>query len=286
MMGINLFQILNGLTFAALLFIVASGFTLIFGLLRIVNLAHGALYLIGGLTGYSAAQASGSFVVGALAAMVSVAALGCVLDRGLLPFVRGVELRQVLLTLGVAFVLNDLSLVIWGGDTFSVPVPPALMGAMWIGSVMYPKYRIFVLLLGILVFLFLWLLLNKTRLGALIRAGVDDPEMVEAMGINIRRVFLGTFMLGAALAGLGGVVGGAFLTLYPTADAEILVFSLAVVIIGGRGSLVGAALGALLVGLLNAIGQVMFPELAYFVIFGPMALLLAFRPLGLFGRAA
>ena len=286
MMGINLFQILNGLTFAALLFIVASGFTLIFGLLRIVNLAHGALYLIGGLTGYSAAQASGSFVVGALAAMALVALLGCVLDRGLLPFVRGAELRQVLLTLGVAFVLNDLSLVIWGGDTFSVPVPPSLMGAMWIGSVMYPKYRIFVLLLGILVFLALWLLLNKTRLGALIRAGVDDPEMVEAMGINIRRVFLGTFMLGAALAGLGGVVGGAFLTLYPTADSEILVFSLAVVIIGGRGSLGGAALGALLVGLLNAIGQVMFPELAYFVIFGPMALLLAFRPLGLFGRAA
>jgi branched-chain amino acid transport system permease protein len=286
MMGINLFQILNGLTFAALLFIVASGFTLIFGLLRIVNLAHGALYLIGGLTGYSAAQASGSFIVGALVAMVLVAMLGCVLDRGLLPFVRGVELRQVLLTLGVAFVLNDLSLVIWGGDTFSVPVPPALMGAMWIGSVMYPKYRIFVLLLGLLVFAALWLLLNKTRLGALIRAGVDDPEMVEAMGINIRRVFLGTFMLGAALAGLGGVVGGAFLTLYPTADSEILVFSLAVVIIGGRGSLGGAALGALLVGLLNAIGQVMFPELAYFVIFGPMALLLAFRPLGLFGRAA
>jgi branched-chain amino acid transport system permease protein len=285
-MGINLFQILNGLTFAALLFIVASGFTFIFGLLRIVNLAHGALYLIGGLAGYSAAKASGSFVIGALAAMLLVAALGCVLDRGLLPFVRGVELRQVLLTLGVAFVLNDMSLVIWGGDTFSVPVPPALMGAMWIGSVMYPKYRLFVLVLGILVFLFLWLLLNKTRLGALIRAGVDDPEMVEAMGINIRRVFLGTFVLGAALAGLGGVIGGAFLTLYPTADSEILVFSLAVVIIGGRGSLVGAALGALLVGLLNAIGQVMFPELAYFVIFGPMALLLAFRPLGLFGRAA
>ena len=106
------------------------------------------------------------------------------------------------------------------------------------------------------------------------------------MGIDIHRVFLGTFMLGSALAGLGGVVGGAFLTLYPSADAEILVFSLAVVIIGGRGSLVGAAVGALLVGLLNAIGQVMFPELAYFVIFGPMALILAFRPLGLFGRPA
>jgi branched-chain amino acid transport system permease protein len=286
MTGINLFQILNGLTFAALLFIVASGFTLIFGVLRIVNLAHGALYLIGGLVGYSTAQATGSFVLATLAAMALVAVLGGLLERGLLPFVRGVELRQVLLTLGVAFVLDDLGLVIWGGDTFSVPVPAQLSGAMWIGGVMYPKYRIFVLGLGVVVFAALWLLLNKTRLGALIRAGVDDPEMVEAMGINIRRVFLGTFMLGAALAGLGGAIGGAFLTLYPSADAEILVFSLAVVIIGGRGSLVGAALGALLVGLLNSIGQVMFPELAYFVIFGPMALLLAFRPLGLFGRAA
>jgi branched-chain amino acid transport system permease protein len=286
MMGINLFQILNGLTFAALLFIVASGFTLIFGLLRIVNLAHGALYLVGGLVGYSVAKATGSFVVGALGAMAFVAVLGIALDQGLLRFVRGVELRQVLLTLGVAFILNDMGLVIWGGDTYTVPVPEILRGALKMGTVFYPKYRLFVLALGIVVFCLLWVLINRTRLGALIRAGVDDPEMVEAMGINIRRVFLGTFMLGAALAGLGGVVGGAFLTLYPGADAEILVFSLAVVIIGGRGSLGGAAVGALLVGLLNAIGQVMFPELAYFVIFGPMALILAFRPLGLFGRTA
>jgi branched-chain amino acid transport system permease protein len=286
MTAINLFQILNGLTFAALLFIVASGFTLVFGLLRIVNLAHGALYLIGGLSGYSVAQASGSAALGAVAAMALVALLGAALDRGLMRFVRGAELRQVLLTLGVAFVLDDIALVIWGGDTFSVPVPEALQGAMRIGGVFYPKFRMFVLALGILVFAALWLLLNHTRLGARIRAGVDDPEMVEACGINIRSVFLGTFMLGTALAGLGGVIGGAFLTLYPTADAEILVFSLAVVIIGGRGSLVGAAVGALLVGLLNSIGRVMFPELAYFVIFGPMALLLAFRPLGLFGKAA
>ena len=285
-MGVNLFQILNGLTFAALLFIVASGFTLIFGLLRIVNLAHGALYLFGGLVGYTIASRTGSFVLGAVSAMVFVAALGVVLDQGLLRFVRGVELRQVLLTLGVAFVLNDIGLVIWGGDTYTMPVPEVLRGATRLGTIFYPKYRLFVLALGVVIFILLWLLLNKTRLGALIRAGVDDPEMVEAMGINIRRVFLGTFMLGSALAGLGGAVGGAFLTLYPSADAEILVFSLAVVIIGGRGSLAGAAVGALLVGLLNSIGQVLFPELAYFVIFGPMALILAFRPLGLFGKTA
>jgi len=283
--GLNLVQILNGLTLAALLFIVASGFTLIFGLLRIVNLAHGALYLFGGYIGYSVALGTGNFVLGLVVSMLFVAFLGLVIDQGLLRFVRGFALREVLLTLGVAFVLNDVALVIWGGDTFSVQIPAALRGAVRFVGIYYPTYRLFVLILGVLVFIALWLLLNRTRLGALIRAGVDDAEMVEAMGINIRRVFLVTFMLGASLAGLGGTIGGAFLTLYPTADSEILVFSLAIVIIGGSGSLVGAAVGALLVGMLNTIGQVMFPELAYFVIFGPMAAILAFRPLGLFGRA-
>jgi branched-chain amino acid transport system permease protein len=167
-----------------------------------------------------------------------------------------------------------------------VPIPQVLRGGSRIFGVFYPTYRLFVLVTGIVVFAALWGLLNNTRLGALIRAGVDDAEMVEASGVNIRRVFLVTFMLGSALAGLGGLMGGAFLSLYPSADAEILVFSLAVVIIGGRGSLVGVGVGSLLVGLLNTLGQVMFPELAYFVIFGPMAVLLAFRPLGLFGRAA
>ena len=281
----NVLQLLNGLTFAALLFVVASGFTLIFGLLRIVNLAHGALYLVGGYVGYAVAVATGSFIVAVAAAVVAVAAAGWVLSEGLLRFVRGHELRQVLLTLGVALVLNDMALVIWGGDTFTVPVPEMLRGPAQLFGIFYPKYRLFVLATGCLVFVALWLLLQRTRLGALIRAGVDDAEMVEASGIDIRRVFLMTFLLGSALAGLGGLLGGAFLSLYPSADAEILVFSLAVVIIGGRGSLVGVAVGSLLVGLLNTFGQVMFPEFAYFVIFGPMAALLAFRPLGLFGKA-
>jgi branched-chain amino acid transport system permease protein len=283
---VNLFQVLNGVTFAALLFIVASGFTLIFGLLRIVNLAHGALYLLGGYFGYSIASWTGSFAVGIIGAMAGIAVFGLLLEGGLLRFVRGHELRQVLLTVGVAFVINDMALVIWGGDSFTVPTPEFLTGAVQIGPVFYPKYRVFVFGAGVVVFILLWLLMNKTRLGVMIRAGVDDAEMVEACGINIRKIYLWTFLLGAALAGLGGVIGGAFLSLYPSADAEILVFSLAVVIIGGRGSLPGAAIGALLVGLLNSIGQVMFPELAYFVIFGPMAALLAFRPLGLFGRTA
>ncbi len=280
------FQVMNGLTFAALLFVVASGFTLVFGVLRIVNLAHGALYLSGGYVGFTLSQLTGSFFVAGIGAMAAVAVLGLLLDQGLLRFVRGYELRQVLLTLGAALVLNDLALVIWGGDTFTIATPEWLQGVAKIGTLFYPRFRLFVLAAAAVVFAGLWLLLNRTRLGALIRAGVDDAEMVEASGIDIQRIFLITFMLGSALAGLGGLLGGAFLALYPSADAEILVFSLAVVIIGGRGSLIGAATGSLLIGLLNTFGQVWFPELAYFVIFGPMAILLAFRPLGLFGKAA
>ena len=282
--SMTIFQLLNGATFAALLFVVASGFTLIFGLMRIVNLAHGALYLFGGYLGLTVANLTGNFFLGAIGAAVGVALIGFIIDFGLLRFVRGVELRQVLLTLGVAFVLNDLALVLWGGDTFSIQVPAFLDGPAEFGSITYPIYRLFVLLVGIVIFISLSLLITKTRLGALIRAGVDDAETVSAMGVDIRRVFIYTFMLGSALAGLGGVMGGAFLTLYPTADSEILVYSLAVVIIGGRGSLIGAAVGSLLVGMLSTFGQVWFPELAYFVIFGPMAILLAFRPLGLFGK--
>ena len=162
----SIFQFLNGLTFAALLFVVASGFTLIFGLLRIVNLAHGALYLFGGYVGFTVAAKSGSFALGGIGAMAAIAAIGFVLDQGLLRFVRGNELRQVLLTLGFAFVLNDLALVIWGGDSFTVPIPQTLRGGLRVLGVFYPTYRLFVLVTGIVVFAALWLLLNHTRLGA------------------------------------------------------------------------------------------------------------------------
>jgi branched-chain amino acid transport system permease protein len=281
-----LFQLLNGATFGALLFLVASGFTLIFGLMRVTNLAHGGLYLVGGYVAWSAVKATGSFALGAVAAFLAVAVLGALIDRGLLVFVRDRPLPQVLLTLGIAFVIGDQSLVVWGGDPLTIPIPAALNGIVQLGPVAYPKYRLFVLGMGALVAVALWALLHRTKLGALIRAGVDDAEMVEAIGINIERVLAVTFMLGAGLAGLAGTLGGAFLTLYTGADGEILVYSLAVVIIGGLGSLSGTLVGSLLVGILATFGQVLFPELAYFVIFGPMALLLAFRPWGMFGRPA
>lgn len=282
-MSFTLFQIFNGLTFAALLFLVASGFTLIFGLMRIVNLAHGAMYLMGGYVAYAVATQSGSFLLGVAAGAVATALMG-LLEQSLLRFAKGVELRQVLMTLGLALIIDDAALVIFGGDTFSMPTPDILKGPLEFFGMTYPRYRLFVLLVGIVIFILLWLLMNRTRLGSLIRAGVDDAETVEAMGVNIRKVFIITFMLGMALAGIAGALGGAFLSLYPSADSEILVYSLAVVIIGGRGSLAGAAVGSLAVAMLSTFGQVWFPELSYFVIFGPMALLLAFRPTGLFGR--
>lgn len=281
----TLLQILNALTFSALLFIVASGFTLIFGLLRVVNLAHGSLYLIGGYVGMTVTVSTGSFLVGLAAAAAFIALMGYALDRWLMEKVKDNELNQVLLTLGVAMVLTDVALVLWGGDARTIPVPELLRGAVRLGPVFYPKYRLVVLSSGIIIFAGLWFLYNRSTLGALIRAGVDDREMVQALGIKIRKLFVLTVMLGSALAGIAGTLGGAFLTLYPGADIEILVFALAIVIIGGQGSLGGAAVGSLLVGFLANFGQVWVPELAYFIIFGPMAILLAFRPHGLFGRA-
>ena len=278
------FQLLNGITFAALLFLLASGFTLIFGLMRVVNLTHGALYLVGGYVGLSVIRSTGNFFVGVLAAAVVIGVLGLAIERGLLRFVRGDVLPQVLLTIGLAFIMADLSLVIWGGDPVSIPVPDFLSGSFSVGAITYPKYRLFVVLVGAIVAVALWFLQAKTRLGAIIRAGVDDAEMVDALGINIRLVFSGVFLLGAALAGLTGVMGGAFLSLYPGADSEILLLGLVVVIIGGMGSLEGAVVGSLVVGLLDTFGKALFPELAYFTIFGPMAIMLALRPSGLFGR--
>ena len=279
-----IFQLLNGITFAALLFLLASGFTLIFGLMRVVNLTHGALYLIGGYIGFTIIHLVGNFFVGVAGAALAIGLLGFGIERGLLRFVRGNVLAQVLLTIGLVFIFDDLSLVVWGGNPMSIPVPNFLQGAFSVVGITYPKYRFFVVFVGIVIGAALWLIQAKTRVGAIIRAGVDDAEMVDALGINIRAVFSVVFFFGAALAGLAGVMGGAFLSLYPGADTEILLFGLVVVIIGGMGSLEGAIIGSLVVGLLDTFGKALFPQLAYFTIFGPMAIMLAVRPRGFFGR--
>jgi branched-chain amino acid transport system permease protein len=278
-------QLLNGLTFGALLFLVSSGFTLIFGLMRIVNLAQGSLYLIGGYIGLSVIRATGSYWLALLGGAVAVGALGLAIERGLLQRVRGRPMSEILLTVGLSFIAADLALAIWGGDPQTLSVPDGIDGKATIFGVTYPVFRLVVLGLGVAFAVGLWALLEHTRIGAIVRAGVDDREMVAALGINVNAVFAGVFALGALLAGLAGVVGGAYLSLYPGADTEILTYSLVVVVIGGLGSLRGAIVGSLMVGLVYDFGQSLVPDLAYFVVFAPMALVLLLRPQGLFGRA-
>ena len=279
-------HILNGLTFAALLFLLASGFTLVFGLMRIMNLAHGAFYLVGGYIGLSVLVATGDFLLATFAAGAAIAVLGLGVERVLLRRLHGQVLPEVLLTIGLAFILGDLALAIWGGDPRSVPRPGFLGASLTIADVTYPAFRIVVLGVGIVIGGAIWYLQEGTRIGAIVRAGVDDSETVEALGIDIKRVFTFVFCFGAFLAGLTGVLGGAFLALYPGADFEILTYALVVVIIGGPGSLPGAAVGSVAVGLIDAFGKALAPELTYFTVFLPMALILTWRPHGLFGRLA
>lgn len=279
-----LFQTLNGLSFAGLLFLVASGFTLTFGLMNIINLAHGGFYLFGAYIGLTASRASGSFWLGVIAGALTVGLLGAVVERGLLRRLRGQPEAEVLLTVGVILVLGDLSLAIWGGDPQTIALPGYLAGAVDLGFVVYPRFRLFVAVLGVLVGVGLWLIETRTRVGAIVRAGVDDREMVAALGININRVFTGMFVFGAFLAGLSGVIGGAFLGIAPGAEIEILLFALVVVILGGLGSLPGAAIGAVAVGLIDSFGKALVPELSFFTLFAPMALVLVLRPQGLLGR--
>jgi branched-chain amino acid transport system permease protein len=278
-------QAINGVSLAALLFLLASGFTLSFGLMRVVNMAHGAYYLVGGYIGLSLARATGSFTLAILGGGAAVVVLGFVVDRFLLRRTGENHLAQVLLTVGVAFVIGDVALRTWGGDNLMVPTPMALKGSVVLpGELYYPKYRFVLLVFGVAVAAALWLLYHKTQLGAVLRAGVDDREQVNASGINVDRLFVIVSAAASFLAGMAGVVGGAFLTLYPGAEWEILVYALVVVIVGGLGSLEGAMIGALIVGLLDAYGRWLLPEFSYFVLFGPIALLMLFRPRGLFGK--
>jgi branched-chain amino acid transport system permease protein len=286
-------QLLNGVTFGAVLFIVSSGFTLIFGLMRIVNLAQGALYLIGGYIGLSVIRGTGSFILGVIVGATAIAAIGFVIERGLLRLVRGKPMSEILLTVGLSFIAADLALAQWGGDPVTVPAPEAISGSTSILGITYPVFRLVVLGLAVVLAALLWWLQERTRVGAIVRAGVDDREMVSALGINIPIVFAAAFFIGALLAGFGGALGGTMLSLQPGEDASFLLNSLIVVIIGGMGSLGGAAIGALLLGLVDAyadvylvFGDTDLTNYSILLTFGLLVAVLAVRPLGLFGRPA
>lgn len=278
---------LNGLSFGALLFLVASGFTLVFGLMRIANLAHGSFYLVGAYVAIVTVATTHNFWLGALAGAAAAGAIGLITERGLLRRVRNREMPEVLVTVGVLFVIGDLLLAIFGGYPKSVsPGNGAPSGSLVIGDFVYPQYRIAIIGITILIGIGLFVLQKHTKIGAIVRAGVDNRDIAAAMGINIDRIFTTVFVFGAALAGIAGAIGSGLLSIKPDAGTEMLLFAMVVVIIGGLGSIKGAAIGAILIGLIDAYAKVWLPEFSYFTIFAPMALVLVLRPNGLFGRAA
>ena len=279
-------QTLNGLTLAGIIFLVSSGFTLVFGVMRVTNLSHGAVYLVGGYIGYSVINATHNFLLGLAAGALAMGALGFVLERTLITWLGRSEMAELLATLGLIYVLDDVALAIWGGSPVTINLPGFLGQSSTLpGGIVYPNGRVFILIVAILVAAGLYYLLRRTRLGAIVRAGVDDRDMVSALGINVRRVFALVFSLGALLAGFAGVLGGTVLGLYTGGDSDILLFALAVVIVGGLGSYEGAIVGSVIIGLIDNYGTAYFPAVAYSVLFIPVIAVLLIRPHGLFGRA-
>jgi branched-chain amino acid transport system permease protein len=279
-----LIQTFNGISFGALLFLLASGLSLIFGVMRIANLAHGSYFLLGGYMALTVIEITGSWLLAIPLSALAVAVLGMGMERLFLRRMGSDVLRQVLLTIGFALLFQQAALDIWGGDNMDIRAPQSLDWSLTIGTLYLPVYRIFMIAMATGVGITLWLVLENTRLGAMVRAAVDDAEMARGIGIDTSKVSLSIFALGALLAALGGVVGGAFIGVYPGLDFEILPLSFAVVIIGGLGSLRGAVVGSLIVGLIDNFGKALFPEVAYFTLYAPMALILAVKPTGLFGR--
>ncbi len=278
---------LNGLTLASLYFIVASGFTLIFGLMRVVNMAHGSLYLLGAYVGYEAELATGNWFAAVAAGALAAAAMGALLQVTFFNWMQGQDLRQALVAIGISIVLGDLMLAQWGGTTYQIDLPAAARGFVPLLLVRrYAMARLLLIAVAALVGIGLWLLLSRTRIGMLIRAGVDDRRMLEALGVNVPLVFLGVFAIGGALAGFAGVIGGSVLSISPGEDARYLLSSLIVVIVGGMGSIPGAALGAILVGMAETYGLAYTPTYGVAFTFVIMVAVLAIRPRGLLGRPA
>lgn len=285
--GVKLFllTLMNGITLAALYFLVASGFTLVFGLMRNVNLAHGSLYLLGAYLGWSVIKWTGSWWLGVAAGFLGMALVGLVLQFVIFRRMEGQDMRQTMVTIGLSIVLADIMLWIWSGNTYQFEAPDFLTGTVPLALVkVYSVYRLVVLGAAILIGLGLWLFLNRTAIGMMIRAGVDDRAMLQATGVNVHLLFACTFAIGAGLAGFAGVVGGTALSIAPGEDVRYLLASLVVTIVGGMGSITGAAIGALLIGLAEQFGLAYSPTYGVVYTFVIMVVVLAIRPQGIMGR--
>lgn len=281
-------QTINGFTLAGVIFLVSSGFTLIFGVMRVTSLMHGAIFLLGGYVAFSVIGYLHNFFWGLAAGTVAMGVLGLLVERGLLPLLRHSEMAELLATLGLVYVIDDVSLAIWGGNPLNISLPGVLNDSTTLPyhGIVYPNGRFFILGVSVTVAVGLYLLLRRTRIGAIIRAGVDDREMVSALGINVRVVFSAVFVLGTALAGFAGVLGVPVVGLATGNDTTILLLALAVVVIGGLGSYEGAIGGSIIIALADTYGTAYFPAVSYSVLFIPLVLVLLVRPQGLLGRRA
>jgi branched-chain amino acid transport system permease protein len=277
-------QLLTGLAYGMLYFMIAAGLTIILGVMNVVNLAHGTLFMLGAYIAFTFISDELNFWIALLLSVLLTAVLGIILEKLLIKHVYGKELEQVLLTFGLSFIIADVVKWIWGTEMQTLSAPALLNSSLSIGDMVFPLYRLFVVFIGCLLALLLWYLESKTRIGAIIRAGVDDRAMVGALGINVGLVFTGVFAFGAALAGLSGVLGGPLIGMYTGMDNEILVTSLIVVVIGGLGSWKGSFISAILIGVIETFGKVWFPSLSMLIVFLIMIVVLIIRPQGLFGR--
>lgn len=280
-----LLQFLNGLVSGMLLFIMAAGLSLIFGQMNVINLTHGGFYLIGSYIGFSMISRFGNFWLALLIAPLVVGTLGLLIERLLLRRFYGEDshLKQVLLTFGIALILTDLIEWQWGATPLAIDPPALLGGTLPLLGIQFPIYRLTLIAFGLLLALILWLFLERSRIGAIVRAGVSDATLVSGLGINIDRVFTGVFVFGTMLAALAGVIGAPIFQLYIGLDFEILVLTLVVVVLGGLGTLKGAFWGALLIGMADTFGKAIIPQFSLFTIFAVMAVVLLIRPSGLFG---
>jgi branched-chain amino acid transport system permease protein len=285
-MSLWLVLAVNSVGLGGLLFLLSAGFSLIFGLMRIPNLMHGSFFMLGAYLGATFLARGMNFWLAALASGAIMAVIGGLVERLLLRRLAGQELPQVLLTLGLSFVVADICLMAWGGDPIQPETPQLAAGAVRVFGLFFPLYRLVIVMVAVVIAAALWFMIDWTRLGAMIRAGVDDPAIARVVGIKVSQLFTLIFCLGAALAAFAGVIGAPYLSIYPGLDADMLPLALIVVILGGSGSLLGAFLGSFIIGLLYNFGQALFPDLAYVILFLPMLLVLVLRPQGLFGRVS
>jgi branched-chain amino acid transport system permease protein len=277
-------QLINGLQYGLLLFLIASGLTLVFGVMGILNLAHGSMFMVGAYLAWYFFEHTGSFGISALISAAIALLIGIAMERGLIRHLyRRNHLDQVLLTIGMIFVFNALQSLLWGNDPLGVPVPQALSGAIPLNDVLeYPIYRIFVALLCIAIAFVMYYMINKTRLGMLIRAGESNREMVECLGIDIRRLYTIVFAIGVMLAAIAGVASAPMSSIMPGMGEHVLITCFVVVVIGGMGSIKGAFVAALLVGLVDTFSSVLVPQISSMMIYILMAFILLIKPQGLF----